>query len=322
MVTVDARFPHLLKDLRHDRCLSLRELAGRVHYSHTYLWDIETGRKHPTPEIAQALDTELSAGGLLAELVTDEAEVEPVDRTSFTDAMQVLDANRPLVAELARLSWSVPGDASARAVAAQWAQFASWLYDTFVRNRPPLVRLGAQRYSHRARQETGMSPFRIEVSRQGRAPRAECRSVTQRPAPPEVANRLMIEPNATVICRENRYYADDEPVQSGVTYIPISVAGTETHVTTRALGRGSLYSRFEDLGYEVTRIREHPATHTGRIRKLEDPAGCAGARHPAHQLRQPRSAVRGHPLHDPGRSHCPRLRDDCGRSIPCPPRSG
>jgi len=260
MVTVDARFPHLLKDLRRDRGLSLRELAGLVHYSHTYLWEFETGRKHPTPQIAHALDTALSAGGTLAELVTDDADVEPIDRTPFTDAMQVLDANRPHLAEIARLSWSVPGDASARAVAAQWAQFASWLYDAFVRSRPPLVRLGAQRYSHRMRQETGLSPFRIEVSRQGRAPRAECRSVTQRPAPPEVANRLMIEPNAVVICRENRYYADDEPVQNGVTYIPISVAGTETHVTTRTLGRGSLYSRFDDLGYEVTRIREQVST--------------------------------------------------------------
>ncbi len=37
MVTVDPRFPHLLKDLRHDRGLSLRELAHLVHYSHTYL---------------------------------------------------------------------------------------------------------------------------------------------------------------------------------------------------------------------------------------------------------------------------------------------
>jgi len=260
MVTVDARFPHLLRDLRHDRGLSLRELAGLVHYSYTYLWEFETGRKQPTPEIAQTLDMTLSAGGVLAELVTDEADAEPADRTPLTAAMQILDANRPHVAEIAQLSWSAPGDPSARAVAAQWAQFASWLYDTFVRNRPPLTRLGAQRYSRRMRQETGASPFRIEVSQQGRTPRAECRSVTEQPAPPEIANRLMIEPHTGVICRENRYYADDEPVQNGVTYIPIDVAGPGSHVTTRTLGRGSLYSRFEDLGYEVARIREQVST--------------------------------------------------------------
>lgn len=105
MVTVDARFPHLLKDLRHDRGVSLRELAARVHYSHTYLWDIETGRKQPTSEIAEALDTALSASGMLAELVTEDADAQPVDRTPFTAAMQLLDTNRSQVAEVARLSW-------------------------------------------------------------------------------------------------------------------------------------------------------------------------------------------------------------------------
>ncbi|MEV6630080.1 UTRA domain-containing protein [Actinoplanes sp. NPDC051470] len=260
MVTVDPRFPHLLKDLRHDRGLSLRELATRMHYSHTYLWDIEIGRKQPTSEFAHAIDTALSAGGMLAELVAEDAEDEPADCTPLTAAMQVIDANRAQVADIARLSWSAPGDIQARAEAAQWTQFARWLYDTFVSNRPALRRLGAQRYSRRMREDTGASPFRIEVSRQGRTPHAECRSVTQQPAPPDVADRLLIDPHTVVICRENRYYADDEPVQNGTTYIPIGVAGSDSHVTTKALGRGSLYSRFEELGYDVARIREQVTT--------------------------------------------------------------
>jgi len=110
------------------------------------------------------------------------------------------------------------------------------------------------------REDTGASPFRMEVSQQGRTPHAECRSVTQQPAPPDIADRLMIEPHTVVVCRENRYYADGEPVQNGTTYIPIGVAGTDTHVTTKALGRGSLYSRFEELGYDVVRIREQVST--------------------------------------------------------------
>lgn len=260
MVTVDPRFPHLLKDLRHDRGLSLRELAARVHYSHTYLWDIESGHKPPTPEIAEALDKALSADGTLAELVTEAADVETVDRPPLTAAMQILDSNRPQVAEIARLSWSALGDTRARADAAQWAQFASWLYDTFIRSRPALRRLGAQRYSRRMREVTGASPFRTEVSRQGRTPRAECCSVTQQPAPTAIANRLKIKPQTVVVCRENRYYADDEPVQNGTTYIPTGVAGSDSHVTTKALGRGSLYSRFEELGYDVARIREQVST--------------------------------------------------------------
>src|SRR3954471_2912552 len=45
----------------------------------------------------------------------------------------------------------------------------------FVRARRPLMRLGSNRYSRTLRTETGLSPFRIEVSKQGRVPRTECR---------------------------------------------------------------------------------------------------------------------------------------------------
>ncbi|BCJ53395.1 hypothetical protein Asp14428_48700 [Actinoplanes sp. NBRC 14428] len=276
MVTVDPRFRHLLKDLRHDRGVSLRELAHRVHYSHTYLWDIESGHKQPTMEMAQALDRVLSGGGMLAELVTEDADSQPVDRTPLTAAMQILDTNRPQVAEIARLSWSASGDQHARTEAAQWARLASWLYDTFVRNRPALRRLGAQRYSRRMRQDRGTSPFRTEAGQQGRTPHVECRSITQQAAPPEVASRLAIEPHTMVVCRENRYYADDEPIQHGTTYIPIGVAGSDTHVTTKALGRGSLYSRFEELGYDVARIREQVSTRLptpGETASLKIPPG-------------------------------------------------
>jgi GntR family transcriptional regulator len=256
MVVVDARFPHLLKDLRHDSGLSLRELAALVHYSHSYLWELEVGRKQPTPAAAQTLDAALAAGGLLADLLSDDDEAEPIDTAPLTAAMQLLDTNRTHLADMAQRSWSAPAEPGERAIATQWAQFASWLFDAVVRSRPPLVRLGAERYSRRRRQETGASPFRIEVSAQGRNPRAECRSVTQQPAPPDVAERLKIPPHEIVVCRENVYYADDQAVQIGITYIPTAVAGTTSHVVTKALGRGSLYSRFEDLGYEVTRIRE------------------------------------------------------------------
>lgn len=66
----------------------------------------------------------------------------------------------------------------------------------------------------------------------------------------------MIGPGEPVIRRENLYYADDEPIQIGITYIPVSIAGPSSMVSARALGHGSLYSRLEDLGYPVVRIRE------------------------------------------------------------------
>jgi GntR family transcriptional regulator len=127
----------------------------------------------------------------------------------------------------------------------------------FVRPRRPLMRLGANRYSRRLRAETGLSPFRIEVTKQGRTPKTECRSVTRVRPPAEVAERLGLDAETSeVIRRENWYFADDEPVQVGITYVPVEVAGDSPIATEKRLGRGSIYNQFEDLGYPITRIRE------------------------------------------------------------------
>lgn len=126
----------------------------------------------------------------------------------------------------------------------------------FVRARRPLMRLGANRYSRALRSETGLSPFRIEVSKQGRVPRTECRSVALAVPPEDVAERLGLAAEVEVVRRENWYYADDEPVQVGVTYVPVEVAGTSPIASEKTLGKGSLYQRFEELGYPITRIRE------------------------------------------------------------------
>jgi GntR family transcriptional regulator len=126
----------------------------------------------------------------------------------------------------------------------------------FVRLRRPLMRLGRDRYSRQARNETGLSPFRIEVERQGRTPHTECRSVTTVRPPADIAERLNLADGQDVVRRENWYFADDEPVQIGVTYIPVSIAKGSPLATETKLGRGSIYQRFEDLGYPVVRIRE------------------------------------------------------------------
>jgi GntR family transcriptional regulator len=127
----------------------------------------------------------------------------------------------------------------------------------FVRDRKPLMRLGSDRYSKRARDESGLSPFRIEVMKQGRVPATECRSVTQVAPPADVAERLDLDPaRDTVVRRENWYFADGEPVQVGVTYIPVAVARDSPLATEKTLGRGSIYARFEELGHAVTRSRE------------------------------------------------------------------
>jgi GntR family transcriptional regulator len=160
--------------------------------------------------------------------------------------------------------------------ASQWAQLASWLYDRFVRERPRLVRLSTTRYSRASRETTGSTPFRIEATRQGRVPRVECYSVTVEPAQRDVARRLALAAGDLVVRRENWYYADDEPMQLGITYIPAAIAGTSPLASGEPLGAGGLYGRLAELGHHLARVREQVfvrAPSGGESAGLKMPAG-------------------------------------------------
>src|SRR5690625_3352507 len=120
----------------------------------------------------------------------------------------------------------------------------------FVRRKRRLFRFGAERYSHRLRDDTGLSPYRAELMRQGRTARVDCTSIEQVAPPEDVAERLDVSADSpTVVRRENWYYADDEPVQVGVTYIPWRIAEGTVLATSADMGKGSLYARFEELGH-------------------------------------------------------------------------
>jgi transcriptional regulator with XRE-family HTH domain len=67
---VHPQFRLRLQELRTAAGLSFRSLGALSHYSHSYLWDLEQGKKNPTPETAIRLDDALGAGGRLATLVS------------------------------------------------------------------------------------------------------------------------------------------------------------------------------------------------------------------------------------------------------------
>lgn len=120
-----------------------------------------------------------------------------------------------------------------------------------------LLRLGAERYSNRLRDETGVSPFRAEVAKQGKRAQVDCTSIERVAPPAEVAERLGVSAEeASVVRRENWYFADDEPVQVGITYIPWEIAEGSPLGDSANLGKGSLYARFEERGHRITAIRE------------------------------------------------------------------
>lgn len=146
----------------------------------------------------------------------------------------------------------------------------------FVRAKTPLIRMGASRYSPRLRAATGLSPFRAEAERQGKQARVDVPSLSEIAAPADVAERLHLEPGALVIERVNHYFTDGEPVQTGVTYIPVTIAAGSVLATDANTGRGSIYERFAELGHHITSVREEITarmpTHT-ETATLTVPAG-------------------------------------------------
>ncbi|MGI5246616.1 helix-turn-helix domain-containing protein [Dactylosporangium sp. CA-139066] len=99
MSEVDPRFAARLRELIEQRELSYRALAARVHYGKTLVNDLATGRKSPTPDVAQRLDEVLGAGGELAALAAGsvrsgsdlDAEVEALELARRIEASDVGD---------------------------------------------------------------------------------------------------------------------------------------------------------------------------------------------------------------------------------------
>ncbi len=140
----------------------------------------------------------------------------------------------------------------------------------FVRQLPRVLRLGA-RYSRALREQTGLSPYRAEVMKQGRTPSVECRSIERVQPPADVAERLGVPTKTkSVVRRENWYFADDQPIQVGVTFIPWTIAGGSVLARKADTGPGSIYARFEELGHPIARSREEISA------RLSTPAEAQG----------------------------------------------
>ncbi len=127
----------------------------------------------------------------------------------------------------------------------------------FVRTAPRLMRFGQRRYSRKLREETGLSPFHAEVRAQNRVPNAYLTSIERVVPPAAIAERLQISADTkSAVRRENWYFADAEPMQVGITYIPWDIAKGSVLARSDELGPGDLYARFEDKGHLITYTRE------------------------------------------------------------------
>ncbi|MEU8390702.1 helix-turn-helix transcriptional regulator [Micromonospora sp. NPDC048843] len=110
-----ALFAEQLRALMRKRGVSYRTLAAQTFYSKSYLHDLASGRKPPTPKTAERLDAALEAGGKLAVLAaepgTDESwAVGGAARWSRRDAERLADL----------LTAQAPDPDNAAALAHQW----------------------------------------------------------------------------------------------------------------------------------------------------------------------------------------------------------
>lgn len=125
----------------------------------------------------------------------------------------------------------------------------------YVREQPSVVtRPAHERYTPGHREGTS-GPFAAEIQRIGATPRVEVLGISQVGPPREVVERLGIEEDEPVLCRRNRCFVDERPVQLVDTYVPRPVAAG-TRLDREDPGPGGIYAELERAGWVVATIDE------------------------------------------------------------------
>ena len=93
----------------------------------------------------------------------------------------------------------------------------------FVRSVPVVRRLASERFARRHR-EQGKAAFSVEAETTGYTASVDRIKVYEGPAPAEIAERLGLAAGDTVVIRDRRYLANNEPVEIAVSYVPVDLA--------------------------------------------------------------------------------------------------
>ena len=125
---------------------------------------------------------------------------------------------------------------------------------SYVRSRPPVRRLASDRFAQRHRKE-GKAAFIAEAEHVGATPDVDRIKVSESQPPAEVADRLGISDDASVVVRSRRYLLDGKPVEMAVSYIPADLA-RGTPISDPNPGPGGIYARLEEQGHTLERFTE------------------------------------------------------------------
>lgn len=124
----------------------------------------------------------------------------------------------------------------------------------FVRERRPVKRLFHDRFARKHR-DAGKAAYLAELENEGRTPRVEPLFIGKGKLPTNIAPLLGLKPNAPVLVRSRLYLADDEPMETAISYVPWDLA-KGTDMVKENPGPGGIYARIEDLGHRLKRFAE------------------------------------------------------------------
>jgi GntR family transcriptional regulator len=124
----------------------------------------------------------------------------------------------------------------------------------YVRARPPVRRLAADRFAQRHRKD-GKAAFTVEAEQAGATPLVDMIKVSEAQPVAEVADRLHLDEDDRVVVRSRRYSLDGRPVETAVSYIPADLA-RGTPIADPNPGPGGIYARLEETGHILDRFTE------------------------------------------------------------------
>lgn len=124
----------------------------------------------------------------------------------------------------------------------------------FVRQRPPVRRLAADRFA-RSNRDRGKAAFTAETEAEDRVGSVDQLAVTVEVPSEEVRTRLHLARRDRVVVRDRRYLSDGRPVETAVSYVPAAIA-RGTKIAEPDTGPGGIYARLEELGHQLGHFTE------------------------------------------------------------------
>jgi GntR family transcriptional regulator len=140
---------------------------------------------------------------------------------------------------------------------------------SFVGSRPPLRRIGSDRYARQHRL-AGKTPFMMDTAGLG-PPTFEVLRFGPTPAPPEIAERLMIGQGDLVLLTNVRFHAGSHAMQLSTAYIPYTLV-QETPIAdpNQRPWDTDTITNLETVGVHVDEVLEETAARTATSDETRD----------------------------------------------------